>query len=277
MTGMTPAPQMLTAADMNAFARDGFLGPFELPAAQRDVWLQPRHLKDIHQVLTGGRLSREQERNQHLYSRSLVDLVSAPAILEQVGTMLGENILLWVAHILSRLPGSGGQPWHSDSINQYIRGIHVSIALTDMTRENGCLSVIPGSHLFRTSLWAYEQSRGLDRTDATAVLRLADASAPWNAPHEVRHMELRAGQYFFTWGGLWHGVGSNRTQRPRMACVARYCRPDFQCRDYGFRDDRIVAGDLQPCLLIRGQDEFRLNDVRTGPGGDIFSGNSAHP
>ncbi|MBI1733493.1 MAG: phytanoyl-CoA dioxygenase family protein [Gammaproteobacteria bacterium] len=261
---------MLSTADMNAFARDGFVGPFELPAPQREHWLQPGRLKQIHQVLNGGKLNKEQERNQHLYSASLLNLVTAPPILEQVCTMLGENVLLWVAHILSRAPGSGGQAWHSDSINQYIRGIHASIALTDMTLENGCLSVVPGSHLFRTSLWAHEQARGLDRRDADSILRLADESAPWNAPHALRHMELHAGQYFFTWGGLWHGVGKNDTPRPRIACVGRYCRPDFQCRDYGFRDDRIALGELQPCLLIRGRDDFHLNDIRLPPAGDIY-------
>ncbi|OGT79459.1 MAG: hypothetical protein A3H91_05830 [Gammaproteobacteria bacterium RIFCSPLOWO2_02_FULL_61_13] len=256
---------------MHAFARDGYLGPFELPAPQREHWLQPERLKQVHQVLHGGTLTKEQERNQHLYSASLVGLATAPPILDHVRTMLGDNVLLWVAHILSRVPGSGGQAWHSDAINQYIRGIHASIALTDMTLDNGCLSFVPGSHLYRTSLWAYEQSKGLDRRDADSILRLADESAPWNAPHSIRNMELRAGQYFYTWGGLWHGVGKNRTQRPRMACVARYCRPDFQCRDYGFRDDRIVAGDLQPCLLIHGQDEFRLNEIKPAPSDDIFS------
>ncbi len=262
---------MLSAEQMNFFSTEGYLGPFELPSPRREEWHEPARLKQIHHVLGSGKLTKEQERNQHLYSTSLLELVTAPQILDQVRTMLGDNVLLWVAHVLSRVPGSGGQAWHSDSINQYIRGIHVSIALTDMTLDNGCLSFVPGSHMYRTSLWAYEQSKGLDRRDGDSILRLADESAPWKAPHSIRNMELRAGQYFYTWGGLWHGVGKNRTQRPRMACVARYCRPDFQCRDYGFRDDRITAGELQPCLLVHGRDDFRLNDVRHGPAGDIFA------
>lgn len=261
---------MLTAEQMNGFATDGFLGPFDLPAAQKEMWTERKRLAEVHRVLSGGKLTREQDRNQHLYSASLLALVTTPGLLGQVRTMLGENVLLWVAHIIARAPGSGGQPWHSDSINQYIRGIHASIALTDMTSANGCLSVIPGSHLFRTSLWAAEQSTGLDRRDGDAVRRLADQSAPWNAPHEVRQMEVHAGQYFFTWGGLWHGVGTNATSVPRMACVARYCRPDFVCRDYGFRDDRIVEGDMQACVLVHGEDRFRLNDVRPTPRDDIF-------
>jgi ectoine hydroxylase-related dioxygenase (phytanoyl-CoA dioxygenase family) len=261
---------MLSAEQMKYFATEGYLGPFDLPAPQRDEWCRPARLKHVHGVLHSGTLNKEQERNQHLYSASLVQLVTAPQILDQVRTMLGDNVLLWVAHILSRAPGSGGQAWHSDSINQYIRGLHISVALTDMNRENGCLSVIPGSHLYRTSLWAHEQSKGLDRCDADSIVRLADESAPWNAPHSLRHMELSGGQYFFTWGGLWHGVGSNRTKRPRVACVARYCRPDFQCRDYGFRDDRITQGELQPCVLVSGSDDFRLNELRPPPTGDIF-------
>jgi ectoine hydroxylase-related dioxygenase (phytanoyl-CoA dioxygenase family) len=262
---------MLSAADMEFFSAHGFLGPFELPPALREELMPEAYLRRVRQVLDSGRLGRDKARNQHLYSSSLVRLASHPEILDKVRAMLGEDVLLWVAHILARKSGTGGQVWHSDSINQYVRGIHVSLALTDMTRKNGCLSLIRGTHLYRTSLWAYEQSKGLDRNDTDAIVKLADESAPWHAPHKVELMEITAGQYFFTWGGLWHGVGPNNTNETRMACVARYVRPDFQCRDHGMRDDRIHPGELQPCLLVHGRDDFKLNDLRSAPAEDIFA------
>lgn len=261
----------LSSDEMREFARLGYIGPFDLPAAVSEKFTNPAFLRNVVKVLGGGSLNPEKIRNQHLYSSSLVELVTAPAILDRVRTMLGDDILLWVAHIMARRPGTGGQKWHSDAINQYLRGIHASVALTDMTMSNGCLSVIAGSHLYRTSLWAREDAMQFDRNDVGAVAQLADTAAPWNAPHHVRHMELRAGQFFFTWGGLWHGVGPNRTNSTRMACVARYVRPDFRCRDYGFRDDCITVGDPLPCLLVHGRDTFRLNDIRPRPRGDIFT------
>lgn len=253
----------------------GYLGPFDLPAPVVEEFTSGAYLGRVEAVLGGRVVGREKSRNQHLYSRSLVKIVTTEAILDRVTSMLGDDVLLWVAHILAREPGSGGQKWHTDAINQYIRGIHVSIALTEMTQRNGCLSLIPGSHLYRASLWAHEESMGLDRNDIGAVLALADDAAPWNAPHSVVHMEVQPGQFFFTWGGLWHGVGVNATDKSRIACVARYLRPDFRCCDHGFRDDRIDSGELQPCLLVHGTDRFGLNDIRPHPTGDIFASNPA--
>lgn len=132
------------------------------------------------------------------------------------------------------------------------------------------MSLIAGSHLYRASLCAHGDSGQLDRDDADAVLEFADRIAPWNAPHRVHHMEVHAGQFFLTWGGLWHAVVPNRSQACRIACVARYARPDFRCCPFGYRDDRIELGERLPCLLVRGEDKFGLNDIRPAPTQDIF-------
>src|SRR5262249_29699844 len=100
-------------------------------------------------------------------------------------------------------------------------------------------------------------------------VRLADEIAPWHAPHAVKHMELRPGQFFLTWGGLWHGVGANHTKSPRVAAVARYARTDMECRDYGFNDFTIEKGEKLPCLLVSGKDDFGLNDIREAPQDDF--------
>lgn len=260
---------MLSADEMRRFAETGYLGPFDLPADVQSRFAGQDYLERVRMALASG-LPREQMRNQHLYSRSLLEFVSVPAILDRVRAILGDDVLLWVAHYMAREPDSGGQKWHTDAINQYTRGLHVSIAMTDMTQANGCLSLIPGSHLYRPSLWAREQAGLLDRFDSDAVRAFADREAWWNAPHDVRPMALHAGQFFFTWGGLWHFVSPNRTPQTRIACVARYVRTDFRCCDHGYRDDRIEPGDPQPCVLVHGQDRFGLNDVRARPDRDLF-------
>ncbi len=262
---------MLSADEITDFERQGFLGPFSLSPASSEKFLSKPFLHAVSARLSPkGGLTGSDRRNQYLRSASLVELASDPAVLDRVEALLGPDILLWVAHIIERGPGAG-TPWHSDSINQFIRGVHVSIALTDMTKANGALSVLPKTHLYRTSLWAREEKKGLDRMSDEQVRRIADADAPWNAPHKVETIEISAGQFFFTWGGLWHRAGKNSTDSVRTACVARFMRPDFTCRDYGFRDDRINMGEPQKCILVRGRDDYGLNALTPTPAEDIFA------
>lgn len=46
-------------------------------------------------------------------------------------------------------PGAWGQPWHQDTYYfHFDKGPHIGVwlALTEATVENGCLSVLPGTH-----------------------------------------------------------------------------------------------------------------------------------
>jgi len=110
-----------------------------------------------------------------------------------------------------------------------------------MNHTNGCLRLIPKSHLYRASLTRHPKIKG--GADPTSY---ADTVAPWNAPHSVIEMELEPGQFFLTWGGLWHSVGVNESGKLRMACVARYARTDFCVRDYGYDDSTIQRGQRLP-------------------------------
>lgn len=180
---------------------------------------------------------------------------------------MGSDVLLWLAHVTALESRAKGRVWHSDIINQHVRGIHVSIALTDMNAKSGCLRLVPSSHLYRASLSSIEDIPGDD--DPTA-LALADQIAPWNAPHRVVEMEIKSGQFFFTWGGLWHSVGTNHTEIPRCSVVARYARTDVTCTDYGIDDSKINDIKKLPCLLVSGRDDFGLNLILDQPINDIF-------
>jgi hypothetical protein len=258
----------LSDSELQNFEALGFLGPFDLPESSMEPWNTER-LSAI-----GSRI-REQhpyvDRNQHLFSKSLVDLVTSDAILDKVKILLGtDNVLLWVAHVIERKPDAPGQNWHVDRINMLTRSLHVSVALTDMTAENGCLRAIPHSHLYRADL-----SAGKPLTGDTDVSFLADSVAPWHAPHSVADLEVKAGQFFFTWGGLWHAVGKNLTASSRFGCVARFGRTDIRLRSYGFDDER--QGPPLPCLLVAGKDDYGLNNIQEYPRRDFLTDREYNP
>jgi len=258
---------MLSTDEIHQFERDGFVGPFTIPP---DVFAEfgEAFQSRIAHVLLGEQRSKMSTfifRNQHVHSRSVYRLITIDPILSRVQSLLGPDVLAWTAHVIARNHGHNGQRWHSDSINQFIRGIHVSIALTDMNRKNGCLRLIPKSHLYRASLTRHPKIKG--GADPTAY---ADSVAPWNAPHSVIEMELEPGQFFLTWGGLWHSVGVNESGKLRMAAVARFARTDFCVRDYGYDDSMIQHGKRLPCVVVSGTDTFHLNRTEPPPTGDIY-------
>ncbi|NKC11943.1 MAG: hypothetical protein GKR94_06995 [Gammaproteobacteria bacterium] len=258
---------MLSTQQIRSFERNGFLGPFTLAPHSTEL-LEPGRLAGI------GRRLRELDasitRNAHVHSQMLFRLISCRSIMDRLRSLLGNDILSWTSHIVVRQPGSRGQGWHSDSINQFIRGIHVTVALTDMTEDNGCLQIIPGSHLYRSSLSSAVEVGDLNYDDPDSAVYWADVTAPWGRPHQRQSITVTSGQFFFTWGGLWHFVGPNKSAQSRVAVVARYARPDVACRDYGFSDAKIVPGDLLPCVMVSGVDRHGLNDLRTAPAGEVL-------
>jgi non-haem Fe2+, alpha-ketoglutarate-dependent halogenase len=256
----------LTNDELKLFENQGYVGPFDLPQKALDDF---GDLETITEVLNG-ELPQDARRNQHVCSRSLDQLATHPAILERLKSILGEDIVLWVAHVLSRPPNDPGQIWHSDTINQFLRGVHVSIAITDMTKANGCMKLVKGSHLYRASLSAAIEFGLIDGKNDQMLLEYADKLAPWHAPHSIEHIELGKGQFFFTWGGLWHGIGPNFTSANRLACVARFARTDVTCKNYGFKDYNIVEGPKLPCILVSGIDKFGFNKMYELPNIDIF-------
>ena len=93
----------------------------------------------------------------HFQDRRLLDFLLAPQVLDLVECIVGPDILLWSSHFISKDPLTGrATPWHEDSaywmgrLDRYDKIVTVWLALDDVDRDNGCMQVIPGSHLY---LW----------------------------------------------------------------------------------------------------------------------------
>jgi chlorinating enzyme len=266
---------MLDRAEIEAFQRDGYVGPFDLPEALVAPYCTNQFSRSVvdhlmAEVSAGADAFSDRLRNQHLFSRSLCDLASEEGLLARLSSILGPDVLLWVGHVAPRWPNQQGHPWHIDADNKFIRGVHVSIALGDNHEENGCLQLIPGSHAYRASLTAAERISRIDRTSSSSVVAYADRIAPHNAPHRAVPMTLRRGQYFLMAEGMWHFVDRNASPDWRINVIARYARTDVACRNYGYDESVICPGDPLSCILVRGTDEFHLNRLAPYPTGDLF-------
>lgn len=199
------------------------------------------------------------DRRAHIFSKLVFELATDTSILAALSPCLGDDILMWLGQVITRKPKSRGKIWHIDQVNWEVDGVHVSIAITDMTLENGCLQVIPKTHLYNLSqkdLDAHAKLANASLWDGEAMVALADQLHPENAPHQLVSLEVKAGQTFLTKGGLWHGVTRSSSNQPRGTLVARYMRPD-----------RIVkeAGRSLPCILISGTDTEQKNTLCRPP------------
>ncbi len=87
----------------------------------------------------------------HLFFDWAYTLATHPAVLDQVEKILGENILIHSSSIFCKNPKDlNFVTWHQDGYyNDLDKPEYVSawVALSNSTPENGCLRVIPGTHI----------------------------------------------------------------------------------------------------------------------------------
>jgi phytanoyl-CoA hydroxylase len=87
--------------------------------------------------------------NAHLFGTA-----GAFAITDKCGAiveeLLGADASVFQSMFILKSPGAWGQPWHQDAYYfNFDRGPQIGLwlAISEATLENGCLSVLPGSHL----------------------------------------------------------------------------------------------------------------------------------
>ncbi|NJS13460.1 MAG: phytanoyl-CoA dioxygenase family protein [Sphingopyxis sp.] len=86
--------------------------------------------------------------NTHLACAAHDFAVSKEAA-DVVASILGDDIDVFQSMFIVKNPGAWGQPWHQDSyyfnFDQQPQ-VGLWLAISEATLENGCLSVLPGSH-----------------------------------------------------------------------------------------------------------------------------------
>ncbi|MBW2279759.1 MAG: phytanoyl-CoA dioxygenase family protein [Deltaproteobacteria bacterium] len=160
---------------------------------------------------------RSMEPFSHLDPRALA-VLSDPRLTEPARDLLGEPICSFTDKLNFKRPGGSPFPWHQDTpywafgCDHADRLISVQVYLDDATRENGCLWMIPGSHL-HGALPVFEDRGTIGRL-YTDVDRF-DGESPVA-------IEAPAGTAVFFHGDVVHGSQTNRTAESRRAVVLTY-------------------------------------------------------
>ena len=261
----------LSQKEQQHYQEHGYVIPqYRLPAEQlaelREAvdWViannpqaRPEHLVSIHVV------NNQPERiNGH---KSFLDLASDPAILDLVEGAIGPNLILWGAHLFCKPVKTGMEvPMHQDGEYWPIRPLATCslwLALDDVTRENGCMRFIPGSHRSQTPFNHERQ----DRDDV--VINMEIDKTTYNEADAV-DIELEAGQMSLHDIYLIHGSNANRSERRRAGLALRFMPASSHfVRDMFPPSEKTglrIDFSERPLLLLRGEDVSGKNDLEVG-------------
>ena len=192
---------------------------------------------------TGGPVNGKWRYKSHLVFPWFDQLMRHPAILNLVRSLLGNDLMVWTTHIYPKEPSDGRFiSWHQDSAHWGLDSnqvLSVWVALTDATRENGCMRMLPGSH-------HNGQVEHQDTRDSNNILTRGQTIS--NGIEEDRSVwiELKAGEVSVHHVDMFHASTPNQSNQRRVGIAIRYITPSA-------RQTRI---DEDYATLVSGEDRF---------------------
>ncbi len=236
---------LLTRAQVKAFVDQGYLGPFT--ALSPAEMAQVRREIEENVLPTDGPNLRSRLQSRHMDQPAVYDLATHPAIIDRIACLLGPNLIVWATNFWLKDPGGAEIPWHQD-INFWPLepplNISAWIAIDEVTRENSCVKIVPGSH--RQSLPHIKAEAGM------AFGKMADMAGV--DVNEVIDMELRPGQFFLFSERLLHRSSQNMSKKRRLGMSIRVTLPMVHV----FQD----SGPLHPghtAIIAKGEDLMGFN------------------
>jgi phytanoyl-CoA hydroxylase len=236
----------------NRFERDGYaifenvLDPQLVEEGRRHVgWLQQRH-PDLRPEQLGNRLVAD--------DAFWVRLVADGRLLDLAEQFIGPDIALFASHYIAK-PSRSGQAvlWHQDGAFWPLEPMEVVslwVALDDTDATNGCLRVVPGTHL-----WDLKPNRR--STDVANVLNAEIDVDPALIDEEMAvDIALRAGDVEVHHPNIIHGSHANTSPHWRRGLTIRYIPTTT----------RIVSTEPWPsAFLLRGEAVPGVNSYRSLP------------
>ncbi len=259
--------QEFSETQIDSYRRDGYIiAEWRLPLATLQAAREAlERLLDVN-----GHMSSDAMFCPHLRTAGVqglkgddhwLDLARTPEILDMVGQLIGPDFLLWGTTVFGKPAARGKEtPWHQDGEYWPIRPLATCsawIALDDATPENGCLRVLPGSHVDR-------QIHPHHRKESDNLTLHEELDDDILNRYPARDIVLEAGQMSFHDVYLAHGSAPNHSGMRRAGYVCRYMpTSSVWDREIGRRlEERSGAVDFsaRDLYLMRGSDRSGQNE-----------------
>lgn len=255
---------------------------------------------------------------QALRYRELWDVLAAPPIADRMASLLGNDVTCWRSQFFEKKPGSIGTFWHQNSVfretgdnDKLTAPEHVDpgmiqltawVALTDVTRENGAMRIIPGSFVDSSTefFYSYIQDNilpylgSLSKKEVRHLLQMIfystgsffKAQAVFDSIYdrldngfdgmEMVDLEMKAGQaVIFSSLNMHASYPNETTDQTRLAIAGRYCNNDVKVFNNMTHGVLTTAGgprkyDIRNLaqMQIHGEDRWGHNNIV--PYGTLF-------
>jgi mannose-6-phosphate isomerase-like protein (cupin superfamily) len=247
--------------ERESFGRDGFIGPITL-FTRAQCELVMRHFRQGDPPMP-----LKWEKGRAASDRLIFDFATRPGLLARLRLLLGNDILLWGASLITREPNQI-HPWHSDIESSAPGGSFVSVWIgIENTSRESALQLVTGSHAIGKSVQEVAHENGTRRGEASAatVLDWARKIVP---SAELVQPAMNNGDALFFDGRLWHGSWNTRDKGARTALLLQYAAagtpvkmPNFSQLEWPFR----FKYSRVPLLLVSGSDFTRANYIVPSP------------
>jgi non-heme Fe2+,alpha-ketoglutarate-dependent halogenase len=141
-------PKVLTKQQVKQFHDEGYLSPIDV-MSEHEAQGYRRQLEEIEHNYPD-HINAQNRNNPHLVFPALDNLAHHPIIVDAVEDLIGPDISLWGSVLFIKEPQTAGfVSWHQDATYMGINPhdfVTPWLALTSSNLENGCMSMIPGSH-----------------------------------------------------------------------------------------------------------------------------------
>ena len=269
MATMTTAGP-LTHEQVESFRRDGFVrGPKVLDGGHVDELVAELHRvilddnpstpKPVRKINMTSDPARPLWQIVNIWQASSAyrQLISHPIIVEGIAQLTDASSLrIWHDQIQFKPEESGGaNPWHQDAplwpIIEPMTEVSAWVALDDVDEGNGCMSMVPGSHLWGENMSFVESLRSFTELPAEFA----------GHPLQVRTCPVSRGEVHFHHALTWHGSAANTSGRPRRAVALHYMTGETRyvaAGDHPMKplvtvsDGDILAGQAFPLVYERG-------------------------
>ena len=241
---------MLTDSQKRLFRQSGYLCPLTAMDEAAAAGILDRLLR--FEAAHGG-FGQRLRFKAHLRLAALMELATHPRILDAVEDLIGPDILLFTSTLWPKNGGDGRYvSWHQDSAYfGFDRHEEVTawVALTPSDMGNGCVRVMPGSHL--------EPEHQHEETFARDNLLIRGQAIHGLDETKAVNLELRPGQFSLHHERTAHGSLPNRSRGRRIGYALFYI-PTYVGSTLGRRT----------ALVVRGKDEFAKWDPDPVPCSD---------
>ena len=158
------------------------------------------------------------------YNAYLEDLITHPQMLELVNQVLGKEIRYDHCVTLNRLGGNGGSHWHSHGYAEddpRLGFIRIFFYVNGFEINDGGLTVVPGSHLFRD-----KKIHAKSDAELEASWMMGKQHPITGQSLEIEHLSVPEGTVILMWTHAAHGVSARQSDSDtRWTVVYAYRNP----------------------------------------------------